>query len=72
MAKVTIKAECLNQSNTKNGSNAAFVVKSEKQAPAAPGQPERINAKRAVQVNFDDDTASQFKPGKHYTITIEG
>lgn len=71
MAKVIIKAECLNQNNSAQGSNAAFVVKADKQPAAAPGQPARLNVRRAVQLNFDDDTCAQFKPGKKYSITVE-
>lgn len=71
MAKITIKAECLNQNNTTQGSNAAFVVKADKQPPAQPGQPQRLNVRRAIQMNFDDDTAKNFTPGKVYTFTIE-
>jgi len=71
MAKVTIKAECITQNNTPSGSNATFVVKNNvAAAPGAPGQP-RIAVKRAINLNFDDDTARQYQPGKTYTITIE-
>jgi hypothetical protein len=72
MAKVTIKAECITQNNTANGSNATFVVKNNvAAAPGTPGQPPRVSVKRAVTLNFDDDTAKQYVPGKTYTITIE-
>jgi hypothetical protein len=74
MAKITIKAECLTQNNTRNGSNAVFIVqkdtgKNKAAAAVTPGAP--IGASRAINVNFDDDTAKQFKPGESYTITIE-
>jgi len=72
MAKVTIKAKCLTQNNTANGSNATFVVESNAPAaPAAPGAQHRLQVKRAISINFDDDTAKQYAPGKAYTITIE-
>lgn len=72
MAKVTIKAECITQNNTQNGSNAVFVVKNDvKAGPGEAQQPGRLAVKRAVNVNFDDDTAKQYQPGKTYTITIE-
>lgn len=74
MKKIQIKAECLNVQVNQNGSNASFVVKSDKQPaqPAQPGQPQRLNVRRAIQFNFDDDTAKQFEPGKEYSITVEG
>jgi len=71
MKKVTIKAECLNVQVNKNGSNASFVVPTEKQPAAQPGQPQRLSVRRAITCNFDDDTAKNFTPGKSYTITIE-
>jgi hypothetical protein len=73
MAKVTIKAECLTQSNNKNGSNATFIVEDKSKPPivGAPGTAPRLPARRTVVVNFDDNTAKQFETGKQYTITIE-
>jgi len=73
MAKVVIKAECLTQSNNKNGSNATFIVEDKSKPPVAsvPGMPPRLPARRTVSVNFDDATAKQFETGKLYTITIE-
>ncbi len=70
MAKVVIKAECLTQNNTANGSNVTFIVKAPaNETPAIPGQP--MQAKRVINFNFDDDTAKQYIPKKPYTITIE-
>lgn len=73
MSKVTIKAECVVQNNTTNGSNATFVVKNKgKPVPAMlPVQPGNLPVTKAVSVDFNDDSAKQYEPGKQYTITIE-
>lgn len=71
MEKIVINAECLTINVNAKGSNASFVVKSDKQPAAMPGQPQRIAARRAIQFNFDDATAKNFEPGSIYSIAVE-
>jgi len=71
MAKLTLKTTCERTVVTKQGSNAMFVIESEKLPPAAPGQPPIRTARTLIQFNFNNDTAKQFVPDKKYSITIE-
>lgn len=63
--------ECLNQSNTTQGSNASFAIKEERQPVDQPGQRPSIAVSTAISLNFKTDQGRNFIPGKKYSITIE-
>lgn len=72
MAKTSIKVTADTVQSNKNNSSVRFVVEVAPAPPAKPGDPPIRQAKTIVQIMYTDSvSATAFKVGQGYTITIE-